>query len=109
MTDATARLLRIQELYLQPQDLSPEEETELDELEAATDDSLMRRVNRFFDRDRKAIVPLRGESCSGCHIKLSRAVLSGLKQGFTTQFCDNCNRVLFVAEEVPSDESAESR
>lgn len=105
MTDTTTRLLRIQELNLQPRDLLSEEETELDELEAAIDDSVLRRVNRFFDRDRKAIVPLRGESCSGCHIKLSRSVLSGLKQGFTTQFCDNCGRVVFVSEEVSSDET----
>lgn len=109
MTDTVTILLRIQKLVFQPQDLSPEEESEWDELEASLDDSMRRRVNRFFDCNRKAIVPLRGESCSGCHVKLSRAVLSGLKQGFTTQFCDNCGRVVFVSNEVTADETGESR
>ncbi len=98
MDDTLARLLRLQELNLSPGVLHPAEEQELAELEDGMPGQHLRRANRFFDRGRKAVVPIRGTTCSGCHLQISRSVQIALKQGFILQTCDQCGRVLFLAE-----------
>lgn len=106
MNDTLTRLLRLQELNLSPGDLDPAEERELDELEDSLPSQHLRRVNRFFDRGRKAIVPTKGNTCSGCHIQISRSVQIALKQALSLQTCDQCGRVLFLAK--ASAETAEA-
>ena len=54
-----------------------------------------------------AIVPVRSESCSGCHYGLLKNVLVELHRGETVVICPNCGRILAYDEDyVPEEHSA---
>lgn len=98
MINTLFRLLRLQELNFVPGDLTPAEDQELADLEATLPETYQRRVNGFLDRGRKGVVPMRGTSCSGCNIQISRSIQIALKQDLEIQICDQCGRFLFLAE-----------
>ena len=43
------------------------------------------------------IVELSGQTCKGCHMKVSNAILSEVKAGQEITTCDNCGRILYYA------------
>lgn len=44
------------------------------------------------------IVELSGQSCKGCHMRVSNAILSEVKAAAEITTCDNCGRVLYYAD-----------
>lgn len=44
------------------------------------------------------IVELVGQSCKGCHMRVSNAILSEVKAGQEITTCDNCGRVLYYVD-----------
>lgn len=44
------------------------------------------------------IVELSGQTCKGCHMRVSNAILSEVKAGQEITTCDNCGRVLYYAD-----------
>jgi len=98
MKQTLENLLRIQELSLTDHPLKKNETAELLDREARVDGRLVSRMERMFDRGRKAIVPVRGQSCGGCHLELSRSTMLALRHGKNLQACQNCGRILYLPE-----------
>lgn len=44
------------------------------------------------------VVALEGNRCHGCHLTVSNEVVSEVRHGGAPQQCDNCSRILYVAE-----------
>ena len=58
------------------------------------------RSHRVYDRLAKVlalpvIVPLRGQKCSGCHLRVSAGVDAEVRGGGEMTACDNCTRILY--------------
>jgi predicted nucleic acid-binding Zn-ribbon protein len=48
-----------------------------------------------------AIVPIRHEQCSGCHMKVSQNLINEVRRGQAMMTCESCSRIVFL-EEVPA-------
>ncbi|MDQ8186111.1 C4-type zinc ribbon domain-containing protein [Pelagicoccus sp. SDUM812002] len=44
------------------------------------------------------VVELAGQSCKGCHMRVSNAILSEVKAAKEITTCDNCGRILYYAD-----------
>lgn len=73
------------------------EEAERKPLKDAISASLLKR----YDRIRRAIqtgpivVPVRGESCSGCHMAITPQIVNELLEGDKIHSCSHCGRLLY--------------
>lgn len=48
-----------------------------------------------------AVVPIRKEQCTGCHMKISQNVINEVRRGQKIMVCENCSRIVYL-EEVPA-------
>jgi len=49
-----------------------------------------------------AIVPIRKEQCTGCHMKVSQNLLNEIRRGQKMMACESCARIVFL-EDVPQE------
>jgi len=63
---------------------------------------------RTIKRTGPAIVPIRKEQCSGCHMKVSQNTINEVRRGQKLMTCESCSRILYI-EEVLTDASSEQR
>jgi len=56
---------------------------------------------RSGKRTGAAVVPIRAEQCSGCHMKISQNVINEVRRGQKLMTCENCSRIVYL-EEVPA-------
>ena len=49
-----------------------------------------------------AVVPIRKEQCSGCHMKVSQNLINEVRRGQKLMTCESCSRIVYL-EEVPAD------
>lgn len=75
-------------------------------------DAIPSPLLKKYERIRKAInsgpivVPVRGESCSGCHMALTPQIVNELLAGEKVHSCSHCGRLLFHGsnfEETPAE------
>lgn len=52
----------------------------------------------FNKRDKKAIVPIKDEICTGCYMSIPPQVVSDVKKGFKIFYCQYCSRMLYYPE-----------
>ncbi|MCB1227173.1 MAG: hypothetical protein KDK99_15245 [Verrucomicrobiales bacterium] len=52
----------------------------------------------FQKKGDAAVVPLSGDKCAGCHMKVVTGTVQALKQMETLTQCDSCGRILYLAE-----------
>jgi uncharacterized protein len=62
--------------------------------------AILARYTRVAASVRRAIVPVRGLSCGGCHMNVPHQLVSEVKRGTQVQQCPHCHRLLFVPEKV---------
>jgi len=48
-----------------------------------------------------AVVPIRKEQCSGCHMKVSQNLINEVRRGQKLMTCESCSRIVYL-EEVPA-------
>jgi len=48
-----------------------------------------------------AVVPIRSEQCSGCHMKVSQNLINEVRRGQKLMTCESCSRIVYL-EEVPA-------
>jgi predicted nucleic acid-binding Zn-ribbon protein len=69
------------------------------ELATKIDEDLLNRFDRLFaSKGDAAIVALEHEVCTGCHMKVTTATSMHVKAGKEIVSCEQCGRILYVAE-----------
>jgi predicted nucleic acid-binding Zn-ribbon protein len=61
-------------------------------------DSLQRFERLFNSKGDAAVVAIEHGVCTGCHMKVTTATASQVKAGKEIVSCENCGRILYVAE-----------
>jgi len=46
--------------------------------------------------NRKAVVEVVNDSCSGCHFRLPTTILDQIRKGTELVFCEGCSRILYL-------------
>ena len=47
-----------------------------------------------------AVVPIRKEQCSGCHMKVSQNLINEVRRGQRLMTCESCSRIVYLEEVV---------
>jgi len=69
------------------------------DLAAKIDEDLLSRFERLFaSKGDAAVVALEHEVCTGCHMKVTPATAMHVKAGKEIVSCEQCGRILYVAE-----------
>ena len=45
-----------------------------------------------------AVVPIRSEQCSGCHMKVSQNLINEVRRGLKLMTCESCSRIVYLEE-----------
>ena len=73
--------------------------TERTEIAAKIDEDVLNRFERLFaSKGDAAIVALEHEVCTGCHMKVTTQTVVQVKAGKEIVSCEQCGRILYVAE-----------
>jgi predicted nucleic acid-binding Zn-ribbon protein len=96
------RLQQIQDLEAKQkssEEQQAQKQKERDELAA----SYGPKVTAGYERQRKGksgavIVPIRGEQCAGCHMRVSPNLVNEIKRGQTVNYCEHCQRIVYLEE-----------
>ncbi len=78
------------------------------ELRAKVPSQILGHYDRLVVRGKKGIVPVRNQTCTGCHMRLPIGVINTLMHEEDIQLCDSCGRYLYLPEpeETPAAEAA---
>ena len=47
-----------------------------------------------------AVVPIRDEQCSGCHMKVSQNLINEVRRGQKLMTCESCSRIVYLEEAI---------
>jgi predicted nucleic acid-binding Zn-ribbon protein len=70
-------------------------ETTRPQFTTGLDEDLLDIYQRLFQKKEEAVVGLRNDVCSGCHMKVTVSTNSQVKAGKSIVHCEQCNRILF--------------
>ncbi len=73
-------------------------ETERANLAGGVDEDLLDTFNRLFVNKTEAVVPLEHDVCMGCHMKITTQTVVRVKGGREVVHCEQCGRILYLAE-----------
>ena len=94
------KLMELQTLEFDESELDEAKEKEvvkkIEELRLQIPLPILNHYDRLRVRGKKGVVPVRNQTCSGCHVQVTRALVINLKVGEDIQVCENCGRYLFL-------------
>jgi len=64
---------------------------------AEVDPDLLTRYERIFSRKDRALVPVEGNVCGGCHMQLPPALVHDARRGDGRAVCGYCGRMLYAS------------
>jgi predicted nucleic acid-binding Zn-ribbon protein len=64
---------------------------------------ILNHYDRLAVRGKKGVAAVRHQTCTGCHMQVTRAIEINLMHGDDIQVCDNCGRYLYLAPSVESE------
>jgi predicted nucleic acid-binding Zn-ribbon protein len=73
-------------------------EKQIAELRAAIPAPILAHYDRLRVRDKKGIVAIRNQVCTGCHMGLPIGKITVVMRGEDIQLCENCGRYLYMPE-----------
>jgi C4-type zinc ribbon domain len=73
-------------------------EKQIAELRAVIPAPILGHYDRLRVRDKKGIVAIRNQVCTGCHMGLPIGKVTVVMRGEDIQLCENCSRYLYVPE-----------
>lgn len=59
---------------------------------------ILNHYDRLGARGKKGAAPVRNQTCTGCHVSVTRAIVLDLMRGEDIQVCENCGRYLYLPE-----------
>ena len=80
-------------------ELKVERDAVAEEVKASDDDLFELYEKLFRTKAGRAIVPLEGNHCSGCHMTVTPATLRDAKVGTSVVSCEQCGRIVYVLPE----------
>jgi hypothetical protein len=80
--------------------IHPDTADRIAELRAKVPAPILAHYDRLGDQGKKGVAVLRNQTCTGCHIRVTTAVLLELKHAQDVCLCDNCRRYLYLPEET---------
>jgi predicted nucleic acid-binding Zn-ribbon protein len=80
-------------------ELKVERDAIAEEVKSSDDDLFDLYEKLFRTKAGRAIVPLEGNHCSGCHMTVTPATLRDAKVGATVVSCEQCGRIVYVLPE----------
>jgi len=95
MKELLKNLVKLQEAELGE---AKAEEKLVAELRAKIPPQILGHYDRLMGRGKKGIVPVRHQTCSGCHMRLPIGAITTLMHGTDIQLCDSCGRYLYLPE-----------
>lgn len=63
---------------------------------------MLNHYDRLRVRGKKGVAAVRNQTCSGCHVQVTRAIVINLMHGDDIQVCENCGRYLYLP--VPNEQ-----
>jgi len=92
-------LIRLQQLELEEVQVADATKVIAD-LRNQIPPQILGHYDRLMARGKKGIVPVRGQACTGCHMRLPIGAISELMKAEDIQLCDSCGRYLYLEEVV---------
>ncbi len=78
-----------------------QKQKERDDLGASFSPTLLERYQRLRNGKKGAVVvPLKGEQCSGCHMRVSPNLVNEVKRGQAMMVCEHCSRIVYLEAPV---------
>jgi len=66
----------------------------------ATDEDLFELYEKLFQtKSGRAVVPLEGDHCTGCHMKVTLATVHEVQAGGSVVSCEQCGRIVYALAE----------
>ena len=115
MNELLTTLVKLQELQLAGAS-EKKAEALMAELRGKIPPQILGHYDRLMVRGKKGIVPVRGQACTGCHMRLPIGTISTLMKATDIQLCDSCGRYLYLPEaegtqvlEQPAEEKTQTQ
>jgi predicted nucleic acid-binding Zn-ribbon protein len=97
MNELMRILIELQSLEFEEM-VQPNIEERIAKLRAKIPKPILSHYDRLGDQGKKGVVPLRNQTCTGCHMRATVAVVFDLKHGEDVCLCENCGRYLYLPE-----------
>ncbi len=80
--------------------LQPDTEERIAELRMTIPLPILGHYERMVARGKKGVAVVAHQTCTGCHMRVPLAVVLELSHGEDVRLCDNCQRYLYLREDV---------
>jgi predicted nucleic acid-binding Zn-ribbon protein len=109
MIELLQTLLKLQALEFEEVEAKVSEAT-IAALRAKVPPQVLGHYDRLVARGKKGVAMVRGQVCTGCHMRLPIGTIMTLKHDEDIQLCESCGRYLYLAPEAETEtaEPAES-
>lgn len=57
---------------------------------------ILNHYDRMTVRGKRGVAAVRRQTCTGCHVQVTRATVMNLMHGRDIQVCENCGRYLYL-------------
>jgi predicted nucleic acid-binding Zn-ribbon protein len=61
---------------------------------------ILNHYDRLRARGKKCAAAVRNQTCTGCHMQVTKATVLSLLRGHDIQICENCGRYLYLAQSL---------
>lgn len=59
---------------------------------------ILNHYDRLRARGKKCAAAVRNQTCTGCHMRVTKATVMNLMHGHDIQICENCGRYLYLPQ-----------
>jgi len=102
MNELMRILIELQSLEFE-ETIQPNFEERIAKLRAKIPAPILSHYDCLGDQGKRGVAPLRNQTCTGCHMRVTVAVVLDLKHGKDVCLCENCGRYLYLAEITAED------
>jgi len=100
-------LLEIQALEIAEAKLDEAEtkkvELKIAELRLTLPLGMLNHYDRLRMRGKRCVAQVNNQTCSGCHVRVTKATVMSLMHGEDIQICENCGRYLYLPKPTESE------